>query len=294
MTNIPVTPQKSKSSRKVLIIGCGDIGQRLAYQLSSDKYQITGVRRNCPPNHPHLRYFGCDATASGALEPALKENFDVIVITMTPAERSDAAYQRSYVDTCQNLVNSLSALALQPRLIIFVSSTAVYAQDDGSWVDEDSPTNPTHFSGRRLLEAEKVIQESGFNYTLVRFSGIYGPGRTRLIQQVQQGRASASPHHTNRIHAEDCAGFLAHLIRLQQPLEPMYIATDSHPAPMVEVVSWIAAKIGVTDFLSPDTVNERSNKKLSNKRMLGSGYQLRYPGFQAGYAELIGDGETEQ
>jgi nucleoside-diphosphate-sugar epimerase len=232
----------------------------------------------------------CDATQTGQLDALLgSEAFDVIVISMTPAERSDAGYEQAYVQTCRNLVAGLKRHQQQPRLVLFVSSTAVYGQNDGSWVDESSPTQPESFSGNRLLEAEQVIQESGFAHSCVRFSGIYGPGRNRLIEQVKQQRASASPHYTNRIHADDCAGVLAHLIELQhkQDLAPVYLATDSSPTPMVEVVSWIAEQLGIRDFLASDAVNERGNKRISNQRLLASGYSFRYPDFRAGYASLI-------
>lgn len=275
--------------KKVLIIGCGDIGLRLTHYLAPNIYQITGIRRHCPPDTPKLRYKSCNAQDAMALKAALAEGFDIIIITMTPGERSDAGYEQAYVTTCRNLVRALTDLEQQPDLIIFVSSTAVYAQDDGSWVDESSPTAPSSFSGKRLLEAEAIIRNSGFPNTLVRFSGIYGPGRNRLIEQVKQQRASASTSYTNRIHAEDCAGFLAHLLNHQESLAPVYIATDSAPTPMVEVVSWIAAQLKVQDFLSAETTNERGNKKLSNALMLNSGYKLRYDTYQQGYAEMLNE-----
>lgn len=280
----------TSSPEKLLIIGCGDIGQRLAQQLALDSYQITGLRRHPPKDLPSLQYRACDATQAEQLSAILgSEQFSVIVISMTPAERSDAGYESAYVQTCRNLVTGLTHQQRQPRLILFVSSTAVYGQNDGNWVDEASPTVPEGFSGKRLLEAEQVIRQSGFVHCIVRFSGIYGPGRNRLIEQVKQQRASASPHYTNRIHADDCAGVLAHLIKLSctQKLAPVYLATDSAPTPMIEVVSWIAGQLGREDFLAPDAVNERGNKRISNQRLLASGYSLRYPDFRTGYAELI-------
>lgn len=278
-------------SEKLLIIGCGDIGQRLAQQLAPRGYDITGLRRRACSDLPYLRYRQCDVTQAGQLAPILAEGFDVIVISMTPAERSDAGYQQAYVQSCQQLVAGLKQQTHTPRLILFVSSTAVYGQNDGSWVDETSPTQPEGFSGQRLLEAEQTLFNSGYNSSILRFSGIYGPGRNRLIEQVINHRASASPHYTNRIHVEDCAGVLAHLIELAkvQALEPVYLATDSSPTPMREVVGWIAQQLDVSDFLAADAVNERGNKRISNQRLLSTGYILRYPDFRLGYRELIAD-----
>lgn len=285
-----VMNSQSLSKEQVLIVGCGDIGRRLAQCLPQDAYEVTGLRRNPPEDLPYLRYQACDVTNAEELAEVLLQDFAVIIISMTPSERSDAGYERAYVQTCRNLVEGLNAQSLKPRLIIFVSSTAVYGQLDGSWVDENSLTRPEGFSGQRLLEAEAVIQNSGYTNTVLRFSGIYGPNRNRLIEQVKHKRASASTHFTNRIHADDCARSLAHLIELDRKgenLQSMYLATDSAPAPMLDVVTWLAEQMGVAEFLSETATNERGNKRCSNQRLLDSGFALRYPSYRDGYIELI-------
>ncbi|GGY87949.1 NAD(P)-dependent oxidoreductase [Cellvibrio zantedeschiae] len=283
---------QSLSKAQVLIVGCGDIGQRLAQCLPQDIYEVTGLRRNPPPDTPSLHYQTCDVTNAVALSDVLRQGFDVVLITMTPSERSDAGYERAYVQTCRNLVVGLQKQREKSPLLVFVSSSAVYSQMDGSWVDENSPVEPESFSGKRLLEAEAIVQNSGFANTIVRFSGIYGPNRNRLIEQVHQGKASASTHYTNRIHVDDCARSLAHLIELYRngkKLEPVYLASDSAPAPMVEVVSWLAEQVGVQDFLSEAATNERGNKRCNNKRLLDSGFKFRYPGYRDGYSAVLAE-----
>ena len=120
------------------------------------------------------------------------------------------------MDTVTALLNTLASLNTQPRLIVFVSSTSVYGQKDASWVNEDSPAEPVSYSGKRLLEAEQLLLDSPHTICNVRFSGIYGPGRQRLIRQVIEGHGTAKEPllYSNRIHADDCAGVLAHLIEL--------------------------------------------------------------------------------
>lgn len=281
---------ESLSKEQVLIVGCGDIGQRLAACLPQDLYAVTGLRRHPPADLPYLKYRQCDVSDRAQLTSVLEQHFSIIVITMTPSERSDAGYERAYVQTCANVVDALRVQSCKPRLLVFVSSSAVYAQMNGEWVDESSPTKPESFSGKRLLEAEAIIRNSGVTNTVVRFSGIYGPDRNRLIEQVRQAKASASEHFTNRIHADDCARALAHLIELNRTdkkLEPIYLASDSSPAPMLEVVSWLAEQMGVKDFISDSATNERSNKRCSNQRLLNSGFKFLYPTFKDGYAELL-------
>jgi nucleoside-diphosphate-sugar epimerase len=279
----------TSAQQSCLILGCGDIGERLAAHSSLQNYRITGVRRNPPPATEHLSYSACDATHADQLKAVLVDNYQVIVITMTPSERSDAGYERAYVQTTRQLIASLKQLQLRPQLILFVSSTAVYGQNDGSWVDESSPCKPSSFSGQRLLEAEQILQDSGFPHSILRFSGIYGPGRLRLIEQVKARRASASPAFTNRIHADDCAGVMAHLIELQkqQPLAPLYLASDSRPTPMVEVMQWLGAQLGISNPYAADATNERGNKRCSNQKLLATGYRLRHEEFKSGYGELL-------
>lgn len=278
------------SKEQLLIVGCGDIGRRFAQFLPQVQYEVTGLRRRVQENTSFVQYQSGDVTDKAQLAQVLAKGFDVIVITMTPAERSDAGYERAYVQTCRNLVELLQQAEHKPRLVIFVSSSAVYAQMDGGWVDEESPTEPDSFSGKRLLEAEQIIRSSGLPATVVRFSGIYGPGRNRLIEQVRQGKASSSAHITNRIHADDCARVLAHLVGLNragQKLDNIYLASDSAPTPMIEVVSWLAQQMNSEDFLSPDAVNERGNKRCSNKRLLDTGFEFRYPSFKEGYGDVL-------
>ena len=288
---MPITQidtQKTHEPR-VLIIGCGDLGVRLAQQLAPLGYSVMGLRRSATADTPFLHYVVGNAADAATLASLVTTGFDIIVITMTPNERSDSGYRTAYVDTCNQLIHSLRASDQEPKLLVFVSSTSVYAQDDGSWIDEQSPAIPESFSGRRLLEAEQIIAQSGYPHTIVRFSGIYGPGRHRLIEQVKQQRASASSAYTNRIHVDDCAGVLAHLITLsrRQSLAPLYLASDCSPTPMIEVVSWIAAQLKIKDFLSPAANNDRGNKRISNERLLKTGYQFIYRDYQQGYAEVL-------
>ena len=280
---------KQTTEEKCLIIGCGDIGQRLAQQITPRGYRVTGLRRSTMADRDYLHYHCGDINNPTDLQELLADDFSIIVISMTPDEYTDAGYQRAYVDSCQNLLRALAQQKRAPRLILFVSSTAVYAQNDGHWVDEHAPCQPTSFSGKRLLEAEDLVRRSGHPFCIVRFSGIYGPGRNRLIEQVIQKRASPSSTYTNRIHVDDCAGFIAHLIERDkhQPLENLYIATDCRPTPMIEVVTWIAARLGVDHGTSLSATNQRGNKKLSNRLMRATGYQLQYESFDQGYKGVV-------
>ena len=170
--------------KNILFLGYGDIASRASRCLPN--YAVTAVSRSVKPVPEHVWHIQGAADAAAVWDAIRKKKWDVVVITLTPTEMSDEAYKLAYVDTLHALIHRWEQ-RLAPKLVLFVSSTSVYGQDDGSWVDEDSPTLPSSFPGRRLLEAEQVLAGSGLNSVIVRFAGIYGPGRDYLLRQVRDG-----------------------------------------------------------------------------------------------------------
>jgi nucleoside-diphosphate-sugar epimerase len=279
---------------KLLLLGFGDIAKRLAHRLSHH-YAITGVRRRAE-KFAGVKVVSMDCTDKIAMQALLAEGFDLIVITMTPSDMSDTGYEHAYVNTLKTLLAGVEKQTQKPRLIVFVSSTSVYGQQDGEWVNESSPTEPTTFSGKRLLEAETLLNESPYTTCLVRFSGIYGPGRRRLIEQVMAGHGAApSPVvYSNRIHADDCAGVLAHIINKQKvgTIESLYLASDCAPVPLCEVKQWLAEQLQLpATHLQPMPINRmlRSSKRVSNQRLVDSGYLFHYPSFREGYSAVLNE-----
>lgn len=282
-------------SEKIALLGFGDIARRLVpYLFDAD---IRGIKRS-PIDDAPVDITLADCRDTAAMTGVLSEGFDVLVMTFTPTSMSDEGYKEGYVDTVTTVLNALKAQEHQPRLLLFVSSTSVYAQQDAQWVDESSITEPTSYSGQRLLEAEQLIESSGLPYCCVRFSGIYGPGRRRLLEQVIDGHGSPKEPvlYTNRIHVSDCAGVLAHLMQRQkiksQGIESRYVATDCEPVPLYDVKQWMASTLGLPDdHLSVNTEQParmlRSSKRCSNKKLLESGYQFLYPTYREGYGDLL-------
>src|SRR5262249_24372667 len=141
-----------------------------------------------------------DLTDIDALR-GLPPRLDNVFYTASADAMDDRSYRSAYVDGLRYLLAALEGHTI--RRIVFTSSTGVYAQSRGEWVDEDSPAEPTAFSGKRLLEAERLLRLARFPTTVVRFAGIYGPGRARLVERVRQGNAAipaGGPVYANRIH----------------------------------------------------------------------------------------------
>jgi nucleoside-diphosphate-sugar epimerase len=167
---------------------------------------------------------------------------------------------------------------------LFTSSTAVYGQSRGEWVDESSATEPLGFNGRILLEAEEIVRETPATGINVRLSGIYGPGRTRLLQKIWNGEATTAESWTNRIHVEDCAGALQHLMRLGNP-EAVYLGSDDEPVTTRVVTTWLSAELGVP--APPFGQTERLNKRCRNARLREAGYRFTYPTYREGYRPIV-------
>ncbi len=280
-------------NEKIALLGFGDIASRLVPHLK--EAELTGVKRS-PLSTPDVDIQTADCRDQASMDTLMAQGFDVIVMTFTPMGMSDEGYQAGYVDTVKTVLAALDKQEKSPRLIVFVSSTSVYGQHDASWINEDSPAAAKSYSGQRLLEAEQLLAHSAYTHCNVRFSGIYGPGRRRLIEQVIAGKGSpAKPIlYSNRIHSEDCAAVLAHLINQQkhQTIEPLYIATDCEPVPLYEVKHFIAKTLGydnthLKESNEQSTRMPRSSKRCSNKKLIDSGYQFLYPSYKEGYLSLL-------
>ena len=268
---------------RVLIAGCGDVGNALATRLLAEGCEVWGVRRRIEALARGVAPWPIDLLEPEALKspPAA---FDYVFYTASADRRDEDAYRAIYVDGLRHLLNALREAGCTLRRVLFTSSTAVYGQSEGEWVDESSPTEPSRFNGRLLLEAESIVNaapETGIN---VRLSGIYGPGRTRLVRKVWNGEAKATEAWTNRIHVEDCAGVLHHLMRLPKP-DALYLSSDDAPTTTAEVVTWMSEELGVS--APPRGETERLNKRCRNARLRESGYRFRYPTFREGYRDIV-------
>jgi nucleoside-diphosphate-sugar epimerase len=279
-----------------LIAGCGYVGRALAELLADDGRVVWGLSRN-PEGLPA----GTRPVRADVLDPeslrAVPSHPDAIVYAVAPSERDPEAYRRAYVEGLRNVLEG-AGTEEEPYggHLLLVASTGVYGTEDGRWVDEDTPPEPIDGTGRVLLEAEATAGRLGGTASVLRLGGIYGPGRDRTVRRVADGDAACPEpgRYGNRIHRDDAAAALRHLLLLWNP-EPLYLGVDHDPAELREVVRWVAARVGVEDPCArpshPDAARPRSrrgtNKRCSNRRLLGTGFRFRYPTFREGYATLI-------
>ena len=285
-----------KNKEQLLLIGFGDIASRIS-RLAYEDFTISGFKRSAI-DHPKANIILGDCRKPSDLQGLFNRNskYDVIVITLTPGVIDEAGYKKAYLDTTDALLKAIKGQTHQPRLIIFVSSTSVYGQQNGEWVDENSKTEPTSFSGKILLATEQRWQRSDFNTCIVRPSGIYGPGRKRLIEQVRSGQGTASQPvlYSNRIHADDVAAAIYHLIQIAKTgsIKPCYLLSDSEPTPLHQVKLWLAQEMGIAKenlHTQPTGRSFRGSKRCLNERLKRSGFTLQYDTFREGYQALLDD-----
>lgn len=267
-----------------VLIGCGDIGSSLASLLNA--HHCVGVRRS-PEKLPHsLEGIAADFTDPDSLANALGgQSFDYAVLTLTPGAFNEAAYRNSYLAGVRACIEVLQIR----RKVFFVSSSSVYGENSGGWVDEDSALEATGFSGRIMAEAEQALWDSRLATCSVRFSGIYGPGRQRLVRRVQAGEFSRQLSYSNRIHRDDCAAVLAHLITLDAndvALQDCYLASDNLPVLNTEVEQWLSQQL---ELPPPPALSSMPavGKRCNNQRLRDSGFKFIHNDFRSGYTAML-------
>lgn len=275
----------------ILIAGCGDIGSRLGVNLVADGHKVWGLKRNTATLASQIQPLQGDLSRPDELNLP-QEPFDYVFYTAAAGGFTEALYRAAYVDGVANLLAALATAGQQPRRILLVSSTSVYAQQQGEWVDEDSPAIPAGFSGRCIREGEDLLWNGPYPSVVIRFGGIYGPGRNRLIDSLRSGIARCvKGAYSNRIHSQDCARALQHLMTLDEP-ESLYIGVDDKPAPLCDVMTWVSDRLGVDGpqvAVHQDSTNKRrgGSKRCSNARLRSSGFEFLYADYKRGYAAML-------
>jgi len=266
------------SPARILICGAGYVGGELARQLAARDHYPIALRRRAEPIDG-IETLSADLTA----QLTLPADLDAIVYCAAADERSDAAYQRAYVEGVRNVITATRGT----QRLLFTSSTAVYAQDDGSVVDESSVVT-AEGTARFLLEGEALVHAAGG--TVLRLAGIYGPGRDRIVRMVKEGSARVgSGAFGNRIHLRDCAGALVHLLELAGPA-PTYVGVDLAQDPLDDVYTFVAAELGVpTPEMGDGDARSRGTgrKRCSSALLRASGYTFQVPSYREGYRDAI-------
>ena len=274
-------------SERVLLAGCGDLGRRVAQRLLACGDEVWALRRTPPAQDDSgIRWLRGDLTQPDSLG-SLPRGITQLVYLPTPDRREPAAYRATFADGLRHLLDALGRATLQR--VLLVSSSAVYGEHGGDWVDEDTPPAPPGFNGAVLLEAEQWLAAQPVASIVLRLAGLYGPGRTQLLERLRAGQLKVPrrvPHWANRIHVDDAAAAIVHLLSLAAPL-PLYVGVDSMPLPLDALYDHLAGLIGAPLAGEGPAPAGIGSKRLSNARLRASGFVPQWPDARDGYAALL-------
>jgi nucleoside-diphosphate-sugar epimerase len=286
---------------RVLIVGCGYVGVPLGAELVRQGHEVFGLRRS-PGAETDLKAAGIVPLLGDITQPAqlasLPSKFDWVVNCVSSSGGGAANYCEVYLHGTRHLVRWLGGANLQK--FVYTSSTSVYGQEDGSVVQETSPTEPTAETGRILVETEKVLVEAAhqknFPAVILRVAGIYGPDRGHWLKQYLNNEARIEckgERILNMIHREDVVGAIIAALKSGRAGE-IYNAVDDEPVPQLAFFQWLSVTLGRDLPPVADETSEaqrkrgRTNKKVSNRRLkVELDYQFKYPTFRQGYAAEI-------
>ncbi|MGZ4662893.1 MAG: NAD-dependent epimerase/dehydratase family protein [Arthrobacter sp.] len=309
----------------VLLAGCGDLGTEAGLRFAAAGHRVVGWRRS--PEKLPAAIEGVAADLTTPPLPPIPADTTAVVVAVAADSPTEDAYREAYVDGLANVLDAIErsrehdgvALPSLLRRVLFVSSTAVYGDAGGGWVDESTTPAPGGFSGRVIREAEELLHTrlsgTGITAVVLRLGGIYGPGRTRLIDQVRGGSAliPAESRYTNRIHRDDAAAAIVHLCTMAAEPDPVYLGVDNDPAELGDVLRFLADELelpqppsdavgagagaggvsagGVSTGGAGGEPSRGGNKRCSNTLLRSTGFEFRYPTFREGYrAILAGEG----
>ena len=278
------------------VIGCGYVGLRVAHKLAALGHRVYAIRRSFPSSfqtqESGIVPLEIDITDPTQLE-RLPRTITFAVNAVSSSKRGAQVYRQVYLEATQTLIKHLSKHS-ECQHYVHVSSTSVYGQIDGNWVDEDAERNPQTETSRILVETEDALLEAmsrrQFPATLLRVSGIYGPERGYLFQQFIQDKATLigdGGRLINMIHVDDLAAIIVHL--LKQAPGRVFNVTDNAPVTQHDFFQWLSHRLGkpMPPPATADAIKQRkraiTNNKVSNKRLLAAtAYPLKYPTFREG------------
>jgi nucleoside-diphosphate-sugar epimerase len=267
---------------RLLIAGCGYVGLATAELFRGAGWEVVGWTNSAPASEKSVVVRAVNIADRGAVEAAA-ENFDAVIDCASSGGSGAESYREVYLEGARNLLAVLHA----PRFI-FTSSTSVYAQRDGEWVDEESVAEPAHETGKILREAEELVRQNGG--TIARLAGIYGPGRSALLRKFLAGDAQLEPGRIlNHAHRDDIAAALLRLATASAG--GIFNVADDEPIAQSDACAWLAAKLNrpLPPIATEPATRKRgaSNKRVSNRKLRSLGWAPRFPNFAAGMERTV-------
>ena len=263
----------------ILFIGYGKTSARIAKQLFEQGHQISTISRSAKTDS----YATHHIQDVHQLDLSSFAPIDWVYVLLSPDQSTLEAYQQTYLDSVQPIVDALKSHPVQ-RLVV-VSSTRVYGENAGEQVDDDSPIHPNDPQGEILYQMEQAyLAAYPDRCTIIRPSGIYGTSVTRLEKMARSMTSYTNLHWSNRIHIEDLSRFMAEMIHVEH-LESSYILTNNQPQLLHEMLQWFQQQMGLP-LLKVES-EKVTGKKLYATRIEKIGFELRHLDCFQDFLELM-------
>lgn len=279
---------------RIFVAGTGFTGSRILYQLNQLGHEVVGMNRSGRLfEQPELKVVKGDVLQPDGLR-ALEglEPMDLLISTLSGSSLGDPADYRSlYVDGPRRIAEVLSWRA-EPR-VWTLGSTGVYGESEGEWVTEETPASPPHEKGQVQLDAETALHNTFSDACVLRLSGLYGPGRIRLVRQALRKRPYFKADiWSNQIHGDDVARVVAHLVERLDAPPPLLLVSDDQPTQRKEIFDWVRQEMNAPEGLFDEDHPHarganRGNKRVSNRKLRELGVELNYPTFREGLKGLL-------
>lgn len=281
-------------SRRCLVVGCGYLGEVAVPALIARGFHVLATTRGGPGRVERLRALGAEPVLFDSSRPVGLPRADCVISAMAVDRASGQSMRDVHVGGLEAAVRSFA----EPEACwLHVSSTSVYGQEDGSWVNEESPLEPTDSNGQCVLEAEKALLSGRPTACILRFAGIYGPGRLMRTAALMAGepfRGDAG-RWLNLIHRDDGAQVLAALAA-RAPERLVLNVADNNPTPRGEFYEELARLIGAPaprwiprDPGEPWGPHERNNRRVSAARLASMDtHRFIHPDFRSGLPGCLG------
>lgn len=288
---------------RVAILGCGYVGLELGRQLAPD-HAVIGVRRSTE-GCEKIERAGLDAVRADITDREDLDSVphvDTLVFAASSGGRDADAAREVYIDGLRTVIEEFGARTDAPDRLIYTSSTGVYGNHDGDWVDAETEIEPTTEKTTVLAEAEHialdVASQHDIDGTVARFAGLYGPERYRLSRYLD---GPVTEGYLNMVHRDDAAGALAFLLAADAARGGTVLVADDEPADKWEFADWLANECGVShpekqttaerlaDGDLSDAARRRieTSKRCSNAKLRELGYEFTYPTYREGYRAAI-------
>ncbi len=283
-----------------LIIGCGYLGFRVAKIWRQQGHSVTALTRN-PERLAWFASQGITGVVGDVTRPETLSDLpeaDVVLVAVGMDRSMYSDIEMVYVGGLKNVLAQLQGRSTH---LIYVSSTGVYGDFDGAWVDETSTTQPLRPGGKACLKAEQLIDESDLanQSTVLRFAGIYGPDRVPTRRRIESGewKQLSSTGFLNLIHVDDGANIVNQVSKTAAAGET-YLVSDGNPVLRPDYYSYIAKCLGVDQIScvqtkdGPKVASRGSSKRISNKKLVEEfRIEFDYPDYRAGLKQAMGEQE---